>query len=210
MPPGHFKLWELGFEHGDPSLANLMVDPGTGNGVLNDWDLSRRRVTDGPTRSGAERTGTIPFMAIDLLSQDALDRKVPRLYRHDLEGFIWVLVWVFLQYEGCKRVQDTLEEWRSGNLKNCRAAKLEFLSNPASYHAVPSWRKEWDMTMGLLDWLETERSARVAVKIAERQAARRQAAGQGDGVQLEPPPLEVHRKFLDQLKSSVGMNRWLG
>ena len=71
MPPGHFKLWELGFEHGDPSLANLMVDPGTGNGVLNDWDLSRRRVADGPTRTGAERTGTIPFMALDLLLSNA-------------------------------------------------------------------------------------------------------------------------------------------
>ena len=70
MPPGHFKLWELGFEHGDPSLANLMVDPGTGNGVLNDWDLSR--VEDGPTRTGAERTGTIPFMALDLLDLRSL------------------------------------------------------------------------------------------------------------------------------------------
>ena len=70
MPPGHFKLWELGVQHGDPSLANLMVDPATGNGVLNDWDLSR--FEDGPMRVGAERTGTIPFMALDLLTAEGL------------------------------------------------------------------------------------------------------------------------------------------
>ena len=52
MPPGHFKLWELGVQHDDPSLANIMVDPATGNGVFNDWDFSR--VEDGPMRTSAE------------------------------------------------------------------------------------------------------------------------------------------------------------
>jgi len=36
-------MWELGFQHGDPSLANLMIHPETKHGVLNDWDLSSVR-----------------------------------------------------------------------------------------------------------------------------------------------------------------------
>jgi len=80
-----------------------MIDLSTRNGVLNDWDLSRQRVGHGSTRNGAERTGTIPYMALDLLDPEALDGRVPRLYRHDLEGLVWILVWVFIQYEGRDR-----------------------------------------------------------------------------------------------------------
>ncbi|KAG0695564.1 hypothetical protein DFH29DRAFT_954736, partial [Suillus ampliporus] len=60
-------------------------------GVLNDYDLSSLATTQGPL--GNERTGTVPFMALDLLSPESQRGKVQHLYRHDLESFIWVLVW---------------------------------------------------------------------------------------------------------------------
>jgi len=64
---------------------------GEWTGVLNDYDLSSTR-QDGP--SGNQRTGTVPFMAIDLLMEQALEGTVENLYRHDAESLIWVLVCV--------------------------------------------------------------------------------------------------------------------
>ena len=39
-------------------------------GVLNDFDLANVRVSE--RHGGTERMGTMPFMALDLLSEDAL------------------------------------------------------------------------------------------------------------------------------------------
>jgi len=83
-----------GILHRDISRSNLMVYKnanGEWTGVLNDYDLSSTR-QDGP--SGNERTGTVPFMAIDLLREQALEGTVENLYRHDVESLIWVLAWV--------------------------------------------------------------------------------------------------------------------
>jgi hypothetical protein len=86
--PGHRQLWANGIEHNDISVKNLMYDETNKRGVLNDlahWTTQRR-----PT--GTERTGTRPFMALDLLTDEAWDGKVERLYRHDCESFVWVLL----------------------------------------------------------------------------------------------------------------------
>ena len=97
--PGHYRLWEKGIHHGDISLNNLMYDvcAETGNpvGIVNDFDLATW--VDHPTTNN-DRTGTIPFMAIDLLD-GGLDKRIPRLYRHDLESFIWVLAYVTVSYK---------------------------------------------------------------------------------------------------------------
>ncbi|KAG0699565.1 hypothetical protein DFH29DRAFT_1014299, partial [Suillus ampliporus] len=63
-------------------------------GVLNDYDLSSLVITPGP--QGNERTGTVPFMAFDLLTPEGQSGNVEHLYHHDLESFMWVLVWVCL------------------------------------------------------------------------------------------------------------------
>lgn len=68
------------------------ICPKTGEpvGIVNDFDLASW--VDHPT-SNKDRTGTIPFMAIDLLD-GGLDCCIPRLYRHDIESFCWVLAYV--------------------------------------------------------------------------------------------------------------------
>jgi len=76
-----------------------MVHSATGNGVLNDWDLCRIRTNTGIQHRGGERTRTVPFIAIDLLTPEYFDGSKPPLYRHDLEGLIWILPWGFLQFE---------------------------------------------------------------------------------------------------------------
>lgn len=61
-------------------------DDGKGRAKLNDYDLARvEGRMDGP--SGWERTGTIPFMALDLLTDNAMAGHVTRMYRHDAESF---------------------------------------------------------------------------------------------------------------------------
>ncbi|KAG2753919.1 hypothetical protein P692DRAFT_201228671, partial [Suillus brevipes Sb2] len=77
----HYALWECGVHHRDVSPSNLMVyktSDGRYIGVLNDFDLSSTR----DTPSGQERTGTVPFMAIELLTKEAIEGKVQHLYQH--------------------------------------------------------------------------------------------------------------------------------
>ncbi|KAF9236381.1 hypothetical protein BU15DRAFT_31016, partial [Melanogaster broomeanus] len=93
----HYALWNAGIHHRDVSPANLMYyrrddTNRTVVGVLNDYDLAS--LANGKSPLGNERTGTIPFMAIDLLEPDGQDGKVKHLYRHDMESFIWVFVWI--------------------------------------------------------------------------------------------------------------------
>jgi hypothetical protein len=92
-PPGHHRLWVNGIHHGDISLNNLMYDTSETNdpvGIVNDFDLATW--VDHSATNG-DRTGTIPFMAIDLLD-GGLDDRIPRLYRHDMESFVWVLAYI--------------------------------------------------------------------------------------------------------------------
>ncbi|KAF8315998.1 uncharacterized protein EI90DRAFT_3293795 [Cantharellus anzutake] len=88
----HWGLWEGNLCHGDISTGNLMYKPGTNRGVLIDFDLGLLDKQKGP--SGKDNTGTMPFMALDLLSVEALKGSVPRLYRHDSESFAWCLIYI--------------------------------------------------------------------------------------------------------------------
>ncbi|KZT73738.1 hypothetical protein DAEQUDRAFT_721192 [Daedalea quercina L-15889] len=98
----HHLLWEGNgeVEHTDISLANLGVDPDTLEMKLRDFDLARLvRVRDSTGPQGTERTGTTPFMAIELLEKDYWTGKIERLYRHDLEGFVWVVAYYAWAYD---------------------------------------------------------------------------------------------------------------
>ncbi|KZS99654.1 uncharacterized protein LAESUDRAFT_631253, partial [Laetiporus sulphureus 93-53] len=79
----HFALWMKGFEHTDISIDNLLYNPITRKGVLNVFDLATIRVDGKNQATGQKRTGTIPFMAMDLLSSEYFRGEVVRLYRHD-------------------------------------------------------------------------------------------------------------------------------
>jgi len=160
---GHFKLWQLGFQHGDPSLSNIMINPSTKRGVLNDWDLSYDNSGgDAGYVAGGERTGTLPFMPLDLLTGKAWDGNVRHLYRHDLEGFIWILPWVFLQYEDSLLTIPVLQEWQTGDYAQCAKAKNSLIHEIRSgdVAATESWKAEWELAISLLYWLQGEEAAR--------------------------------------------------
>ncbi|KAG1768866.1 hypothetical protein EDD22DRAFT_213981 [Suillus occidentalis] len=108
----HYALWKNDVHHCDISPSNLMVYKTLGGrwiGVLNDFDLSSTR--DSP--SGLKLTETVPFMAIELLTQDAIEGKVKHLYRHDTVSFLWVLTWVSLRYQKGQLLRKgrPLDEW---------------------------------------------------------------------------------------------------
>ncbi|KAG1840485.1 hypothetical protein DFJ58DRAFT_689182 [Suillus subalutaceus] len=124
----HYTLWMHNVHHRDVSPNNVMVYWLNGQwiGVLNDYDLSSIN-HDGP--SGKERTGTVPFMAIDLLEEPGLKGKVTHLYRHDAESLVWVLIWVCLRYEDGKLLsgKKPLDDWLRVDAKGCGEKKSAFI-----------------------------------------------------------------------------------
>ncbi|KEP48718.1 kinase domain protein [Rhizoctonia solani 123E] len=137
----HHTLFERGILHCDISIGNLMYDPKAQEPYLIDADLGKS-VNKLGTPSSNHRTGTLPFMAIDLL----VGAPPPHLYRHDLESFFYVLVWICAEdYHGWHRVdsvtamaekklyfliQFEIEQLRVGKfaeLKSAWITKLHFL-----------------------------------------------------------------------------------
>ena len=111
---GHLHLFKRGLQHGDISDTNLMYNPITGKGVLNDFDLALD--VRAPERSvGHALTGTLPFLSLDLFhSNGKLDTSVQRKYYHDEESFLWALVWIITCYRNGKfepPVDDSIVEW---------------------------------------------------------------------------------------------------
>lgn len=101
---GHYRLWVNGIQHSDISPKNLMYDISTETGdpvgVLNDFDLA---FWVGHSAKNGGRTGTVPYMPIDFLEAPP-NHYIPRLYRHDLESFGWVLAYITIAkiyYEDC-------------------------------------------------------------------------------------------------------------
>ena len=96
-------------------------------GVLSDYDLSSMKSVP----SGRERTGTVPFMALELLIAEAIQGDIEYLYQHDAESFIWVLTWVSLRCDGGKLLDEgpgrQFDEWLTVNAKGCRESKSDFL-----------------------------------------------------------------------------------
>jgi hypothetical protein len=161
---GHYHLWVGGVEHNDVSVKNLMYDKRNGDcGVLNDYDLAH---LDGRSRpSGTERTGTMPFMALDLLTDEAWEGKITRLYRHDCESFAWVLLWICCRYEDGKEIPNPpLGQFITGSYNQCFEKKRPIISRLKHLTATSSYDSFWFAVVGLLDLfimqqLDRERAA---------------------------------------------------
>ena len=106
VTPGHAVLWSIGIRHGDINDNNMMWDPKTEKPKLCDFDLShlceklRRGVEEvGPNGlTGFSNTGTWIFIAEELLSLDAMDGLVTRVYRHEVEALMYNQVWIKRRY----------------------------------------------------------------------------------------------------------------
>lgn len=100
-------------------------------GVLNDWDLATPVNAIGSSTN--HRTGTGPFMALDLLGKEP----PVHLYRHDLESLFYVLIWAAVHYDiggtvpYTHIVEPVLQKW-TGNYEDAHVAKSTFLGRPKS------------------------------------------------------------------------------
>ncbi|KAF8915069.1 hypothetical protein CPB85DRAFT_1560535 [Mucidula mucida] len=87
--------------HRDISMSNIMYrldDDHNVCGVLNDMDLSSDlNDLEDLKATSLRRTGTPPFMAIDLLRKHSVQPN--HLYRHDLESLFYVMLILFARYE---------------------------------------------------------------------------------------------------------------
>jgi hypothetical protein len=116
-------------------------DTGEVIGVLADFDLSSLQ---GKDISNAERTGTVPFMALDLLSKDALAGKMEHDYGHEAEAYFWVGVYDTACYDNGYTVDDAVPaQWNSLGANAMREKKRDYLSRLAAHIATPSQKDVW-------------------------------------------------------------------
>ncbi|KAI5779566.1 hypothetical protein EDC01DRAFT_305336 [Geopyxis carbonaria] len=105
----HQSLFEkANILHRDISINNIMISKAPSvdgpKGFLIDLDYAK--MVDSETRSGApHRTGTVEFMAIEVLSGKAIHS-----WRHDLESFFYVLIWTCIRNRMTPSVSPQLEE----------------------------------------------------------------------------------------------------
>ncbi|OBT46177.1 hypothetical protein VE00_02393 [Pseudogymnoascus sp. WSF 3629] len=125
----HRSLYQDGgILHRDIAASNIIIPPtsttpGSPKGMLIDldtaWDVSR-----GPTPQGS-MVGTSPFMAIGALEAYVLNN--PRTYRHDLESFFYVFLFLAIcprDPDGTKTEElpetSRLLQWRRDKRKQVR------------------------------------------------------------------------------------------
>ncbi|KAJ7592426.1 hypothetical protein C8J56DRAFT_739714, partial [Mycena floridula] len=87
----HSLLWRLGLYHGGIGISNLMYDMRMKKGMLNDWNISTYPAAK---FLGRDRTASMPFMALGVLDEEGWNAQIRGLYRHDLESFVRVLLWI--------------------------------------------------------------------------------------------------------------------
>ncbi|KAG8867002.1 hypothetical protein FRC20_006967 [Serendipita sp. 405] len=107
----HYRLWKLGIHHRDISTGNLMYwkdKNGNVYGKLTDFDLSSIR---GEPSNNKQRTGTLPFMALELLKPK---NSITHKYGHDVESFFWVIIHIILSADEAHWRNCPMSNW--GNL----------------------------------------------------------------------------------------------
>jgi hypothetical protein len=96
-------------------------------GYLIDFDLASLAGRD---PHNLDRTGAMPFMALELLQSGGV-RRAPVLhtYAHDAEAVCWVLLWLGVQYAAGKRVKHPFDKWAMVDAGTCYMNKFSLFSD---------------------------------------------------------------------------------
>ncbi|KAI0056504.1 hypothetical protein BV25DRAFT_1571665 [Artomyces pyxidatus] len=198
----HYALWTRGVRHWDPSISNLMVNKqrdGAYTGVLSDWDLDPVEGSGVP-----ERTGTLPFMAQDLLRHVG---DMERLYRHDLESLVWTLPWAILRYQSGKLVDNPpIAHWVTDRTcYDCGAHKVVFLDGlDTAFEGIETWSEEVAIAIYMLldlDLASAARRDRLLKAIPDfRLRQRNPACWRRMSASLELSAQEVYEGFWETLR----------
>ncbi|KAH7891074.1 hypothetical protein F5I97DRAFT_1799223, partial [Phlebopus sp. FC_14] len=208
----HFVLWTNGVRHRDVSPSNLMyrIVDGMIVGVLNDFDLAS--LGDGVT--GTERTGTVPFMALDLLSDEALRGEVKHLYEHDAESFIWVLTWISLRYgDGQPMKNKALDKWLIVDAVTCREKKSDFLRQSGGLldnkNYPPGKGHEYHLEIAQA-YLMSIQLIHAASLEAPRQSRVAKHTGLKKSMEPEKPETVFKKFFIDPIDNKVWESVFVG
>ncbi|KDR70456.1 hypothetical protein GALMADRAFT_1350349 [Galerina marginata CBS 339.88] len=161
----HYHAYHTGrVLHRDISENNLMIwrpikERSTESlGILNDFDMAAEVGDDGEllANSARRRTGTLPFIARDLLAPIPKGGPSPKhLYRHDLESFFYVLIWAAAHYEfGTKTrhpTSEVLKKWDEEDRSH--VFKCVFMTNIAYYRDLRSLARPENHDL-CLEWIE--------------------------------------------------------
>jgi hypothetical protein len=116
----------------------LRKEDGNVYAVLNDLDLAVS--VDVKSKSSKHRTGTTPFMAIDLLDR----HPTAHMYRHDLESLFYVLVWITSRFHDRKEITDPpLQDWLESD--DLFLVKSTFMLHAPDFHPTEGFEsfKPW-------------------------------------------------------------------
>ena len=114
-------------------------------GVLNDFDLAT--IKGDPSPSSKQRTGTKPYMAIQLLRETKGD-PVGHSYRHDLESLFYVILILTSCFEDGKEISDPpLQKWFSLDSTTLAKFKSDLIVNRDLPALTPPYA-------GFIRWIE--------------------------------------------------------
>ncbi|KAF7420817.1 hypothetical protein PC9H_011335 [Pleurotus ostreatus] len=163
----HAFLWKHGIEHGDPSLYNVMCHPETRRGVLTDFDLSilqwEERVP------GCDRTGTVPFMAFELLDDAYWNGDIVRYYHHEMEAFIWCLPFMCLGgFVGDSVRHEVISDWVKATPSQCLGKKAGFVKKIRQYssHVPLSFAACYQLALQTKSWRDPKSSPMLGLEDA--------------------------------------------
>ncbi len=197
--------------HRDISLSNLMCKTTEGSDsvtlILNDFDLAAYVGENGEpvdANLSKHRTGTLPFMARDILAD--VTAKTHYL-RHDLESVFWVALWCLVKLprpsdkNEVKRRRQMLLNWEEGGLEAVHMAKIAIITDKAVFQRLalsPEMQayRQWISAFRLIikqgyDAIEAHEQALADVEEAAWEAANSRRTRRMDPIL---PPAEVDKE----------------
>ncbi|THG94519.1 hypothetical protein EW026_g6975 [Hermanssonia centrifuga] len=146
FPGLHDLRYKANILHRDVSCNNIMYDIRRGkvHFILIDYDLATVVTDEGEPSTAASskhRTGTLPFMAHDLLvdmHDNSIDSNSPRVMhylRHDYESLLYVSLWcvIYLPFPADDEQKEILiaylHLWETGTIETVAGVKLSLIIN---------------------------------------------------------------------------------
>lgn len=160
---GHRSLVEADILHRDISIYNIMLSNPANprsdgkRGFVIDLDLAIEISATEP--SGApHRTGTTQFMAIDVL------RAQRHTFRHDLESFFYVFLWICVTRQPQEGKWNPLTRWATGDMLDVAEVKERHMRRAVfdGYESIEECFADW--AKGLLGVAERWRDVLFRLK----------------------------------------------
>ncbi|THH29878.1 hypothetical protein EUX98_g4320, partial [Antrodiella citrinella] len=108
----------------------------------------------GPAHAPRYRSGTGPFIALDILTYTNIPK---HLYRHDLESFFWVLIWILASFNPKTYEIGWIRSWLDVDLFRIGQEKRQSLMFMSAFDGIIASADE-EYSEYFSDWIEDLRS----------------------------------------------------